>query len=121
MPVISEATALKIIKRSNEETQKVWMKFHMEYQQEREKVRYHHRRWQAHRWVNPQNQRYYSADLEQDLFGEWVLNCRWGSLRSQRGGVKITAVQSWEEGRAMIDALAKRRCKRGYQIAASNG
>lgn len=32
-------------------------------------------RWQ---WQHPLNQRYYVADLHQDLLGDWVLTQVWG-------------------------------------------
>lgn len=37
------------------------------------------------RWVNLERQRYYLADVVQDLFGEWTLVYAWGGIGALRG------------------------------------
>lgn len=68
----------------------------------------------THRWINPENQRYYSVRLEQDLFGDWTLVACWGGLNSKLGGLKISRVDSEEQGLEEITKIAKRRRQRGY-------
>lgn len=66
------------------------------------------------RWVHPEKQRYYLADLVQDLFGEWTLVKAWGGLGSSRGGMRNTLVTSHEAGLIRIKEINKRRKQRGY-------
>jgi hypothetical protein len=67
-----------------------------------------------YRWVNPEKGRYYSVYLDLDLFGHWVLTKAWGGLNSHRGQVRKVCVGSKEAGLQAIQALDKRRKKRGY-------
>lgn len=60
--------------------------------------------------------RYYRVELAQDLFGDTVLELRWGGLNSNRGGKKTLIVESWEQGLERIEAIGKRRNQRGYWL-----
>ncbi len=55
--------------------------------------------WQ---WTNPENGRYYQADLVRDLFGDWSLVLAWGGQGSQRGKMRSTFVPSHEAGLELI-------------------
>ncbi len=66
------------------------------------------------RWINPNNRRYYQADLVKDLFGDWTLVKIWGGLGTRRGNYGITGVSSYDDGLLKIDALGDNREKRGY-------
>ena len=68
------------------------------------------------RWVNPDNRRYYQADLVKDLFGDWTLVKVWGSLDSHQGNQKICLVSGKEKGLAEIQKLMKERECRGYRM-----
>jgi predicted DNA-binding WGR domain protein len=67
--------------------------------------------WQ---WTNPENGRYYQADLVLDLFGNWSLVLAWGGLGSNRGSMRTTSVPSHEDGLKQIMKIDKRRKQRGY-------
>lgn len=73
----------------------------------------------THRWINYENQRYYTAQLVQDLFGDWTLVSCWGGLHSHRGGMRVTRMPSREDGHQEIRKIAKRRLQRGYEEVAS--
>jgi predicted DNA-binding WGR domain protein len=68
------------------------------------------------RWINEEKRRYYQAALVRDLFDSWVLVTAWGSVDSQRGNMHSTAVESFEDGQARMQALARRRRQRGYRL-----
>jgi hypothetical protein len=60
--------------------------------------------------------RIYNAVLCQDLFEQWMVIQSWGGRGNLRGGGKITHVDSFEDGLAMLEAITKRREQHGYQI-----
>lgn len=66
------------------------------------------------RWVHPEKQRYYQADLVKDLFGEWTLVWAWGGTETTRGRQRITGVASYKEGLRRVTDMDIRRRKRGY-------
>ncbi|MEA3640238.1 MAG: WGR domain-containing protein [Lamprobacter sp.] len=70
----------------------------------------------THRWINRENQRYYSVRLVQDLFGDWTLVICWGGANSKRGGMRVTPVESQEEGEEEIRKMSKRRRQHGYAV-----
>lgn len=72
------------------------------------------------RWVHPEKLRYYQVELLQDLLGDWTLVQCWGGLDSRRGRMRILAVPSEAAGQAQIEAIARRRCQRGY-VSQSGG
>ncbi len=65
-------------------------------------------------WVHEEKRRYYCAWVQQDLFSDWVLCCRWGSLDSARGGQKTLLCHSKELGATLLQKMEKRRASRGY-------
>ena len=66
------------------------------------------------RWINPDRFRYYQVHLVQDLLGDWTLIQVWGALHSRRGGMRMSAVVSYEAGLERIARIGKRRRQRGY-------
>lgn len=67
------------------------------------------RRWQS-------ETRYYTAEVVQDLFGEWALLCSWGGLGGRRGSYRFSYMPSYQAAVAAIERLDKRRQQRGYQL-----
>lgn len=70
-------------------------------------------------WANPDNRRYYQANLVQDLFGDLTLVRAWRNLDSQRGNPTIGWVASETEGLGRIRTLINERERRGYSLAAT--
>lgn len=68
------------------------------------------------RWIHSEKDRYYLADLVQDLFGDWVLVLCWGAIGSRRGQLRVIAVPSHDEGLVRLETIAKRRQQRGYRL-----
>lgn len=60
--------------------------------------------------------RYYWCALRRNLFGEWVLQCKWGGRRTGKGGQRATLCADIEEGHRLIQDVLKRRCCRGYEL-----
>ena len=58
--------------------------------------------------------RMYVVALVQDLFQDWVLMQSWGGRFSQRGGGKIHAVATREEGIVQLQRVARQRFAHGY-------
>ena len=52
--------------------------------------------------------RIYTAVLDQDLLGDWTLTQSWLSRNGKRGG-KVNLVESFAQGIAMLEKIAKRR------------
>ena len=73
------------------------------------------------RWINDMTNRYYQAELTQDLLGEWTVVTAWGGLGSHRGGMRSTGVASYADGLAQLEAIGKRRHQRGYRRVAATG
>lgn len=65
-------------------------------------------------WINPEMARYYQVFLDQDLFGDWTLIKVWGGIGSNRGRMHSTGVGSYEAGIELVDEIARRRARRGY-------
>jgi hypothetical protein len=60
--------------------------------------------------------RFYTAVLDRDLFGQWTVKRSWGSSRNGQGGGRLTVVESFEAGVALLGVIAKRREKLGYVL-----
>lgn len=70
---------------------------------------------QATRLRFASNSRIYNAVLTQDLLEDWTVVQSWGGKGNLRGGGKITHVESFEAGMALLRSIAKTRKKHGYQ------
>ena len=63
-----------------------------------------------------ENTRYYSRQLCQNLFGEWVVVRRWGKISALEGrSLEHTTCSSYEEGRRLICQRERRRFQRSYK------
>lgn len=70
------------------------------------------RRWQS-------ADRYYTAMLVQDLFGQWTVFRAWGGLRSALGSALVEVVADYQAGLSALRELDKRRRARGYSRMAA--
>ena len=73
-----------------------------------------------YRWINPEKGRYYHAHLDNDLFGGWTLVLAWGGLRNRRGNMQVNAVSSYEDGLKRLQAIDRRRGRRGYCLVGTH-
>ncbi len=69
-------------------------------------------RWITTRWQK--GNRYYVAELMQDLFGAWILKRTWGSIQTHRGHSKTLCADDYEHARKLLREVEKRRKTRGY-------
>lgn len=70
------------------------------------------------RWVEvrfKRGDRFYCAELKQNLFHQWVVVRRWGGTVSGRWGTNETPCESYEEGLRIMERIGKRRAKRDYR------
>jgi len=63
--------------------------------------------------------KFYKTILSQDLFGEWVLERKWGSKFSKRGGEKTNYCSSYQEGLGKLRNISKIRKRHRYLIIQS--
>ena len=59
----------------------------------------------------------YSVALDRDLFDQWTVTRSWARKENNLRGKRITHVDSFEAGLALVQAIARMREKRGYQRA----
>lgn len=71
----------------------------------------------ADRWVRRSAARYYEATLQVNLFGEWEVLNVWGGIGSRQGGHRCLPVAQREAGLELLEAVGRRREKRGYERA----
>ena len=69
------------------------------------------------RWESPT--RYYTAELYQDLFGDWVLVTSRGGRSNRLGALRITPVSCEEEGFKCMRALGRLRERHGYVVVSA--
>lgn len=67
-------------------------------------------------WVNPTNSRFYVVRLSLDLFGFWVIEQHWGSLRSNRHGQQKRIFESKEDADRAMQAIDRLRLWHGYIV-----
>ena len=60
--------------------------------------------------------RFYTAVLDQDMFGQWTVMRTWGSTRNGQGGGRMSVVESFEAGLALLQIIRRRRERHGYQL-----
>ena len=68
--------------------------------------------WRRQDWQK--DTRYYSAELRQNLFGQWVVLRRWGRVTALQGQSLEHPCESYEQGLEILSAIEKRRSQRGY-------
>lgn len=71
-------------------------------------------RWVKRDWQRPSDGRYYQAQLQQDLFKNWIVVRRWGTIHSRRGRTLETTCATYEAAVSELMGLEKRRAQRGY-------
>ena len=70
-------------------------------------------RWRRQDWCK--QTRYYSCELRQNLFGQWVVVRRWGQISALKGQSLEHSCSSYEEGLDLLSQVEKRRSQRGYR------
>ena len=58
--------------------------------------------------------RYYRVDLNQDLWGQWVLTKRWGRAGTALGQTRRVACRGYADGLNLLAQIERRRFQRGY-------
>ena len=66
-------------------------------------------------WRHDRKRRFYSAWLERDLLGDWVLIRTWGSLDTRLGRGAQEVVPDYAAGVEALRRLDRRRRRRGYR------
>lgn len=67
-------------------------------------------------WLNIEKNRFYRIVIEKDGANDIILNHKWGSCNSNRGGKKNISVQTEAEMQDFIKKMLKRRKVRGYEL-----
>ena len=70
-----------------------------------------------YKWLNTEKNRFYNITMKKDG-DKIVLNHKWGSCVSNRGGKKDILVESETEAKKTIEQMIKRRKSRGYDLIA---
>lgn len=66
-------------------------------------------------WENPDNNRYYEAHLDKDLFG-WCLTKVWGRRGTKLGGMKHFPCETFAAGEILLEQIKKQRQRKHYQL-----
>ncbi|EDX82747.1 hypothetical protein S7335_1050 [Synechococcus sp. PCC 7335] len=75
-------------------------------------MNYEVERWHRQDWQK--GTRFYSCQLCQNLFGEWIVLRRWGRVSALSGQSLEHVCHTYEEGLEIVAAIEKRRRQRGY-------
>jgi hypothetical protein len=59
--------------------------------------------------------RFYTAVLDQDMFGQWTVTRSWGSTRNGQGGGRMSVVENFEAGLVLLQVIRRRRERLGYR------
>ena len=77
------------------------------------------KQWLYSVWLN--ETRYYSIELGQNLFGNWIVKCTWGRYKTQGAGQSNSTVcGDYEQALAIYKKEQTRRIKRGYVLQREN-
>ena len=76
-------------------------------------MNYEVERWRRQDWRK--GTRFYSCQLCQNLFGEWVVVRRWGRASALKGQSIEHLCSSYDEGFDIFRGVEKRRAQRGYK------
>lgn len=71
--------------------------------------------WCKKRWTTAS--RYYVVEIKQNLFGEWLIERRWGGLKNHRGNCQSTTTENYHHALSLLDSIEKRRKTRGYHLS----
>jgi predicted DNA-binding WGR domain protein len=81
--------------------------------------------WWTRRWekVDPESgqRRFYTAELRQDLWGDWLFIKAWGRIGQKPSRVVIVPVTAQDEALELVNGVAKVRRQHGYLEIAVNG
>lgn len=71
------------------------------------------------RWYKPTDKgiRYYTAQLHQDLWGDWVVTRTWGRKGTRLGRSMNVLCESYEAGMKELESVQLRRKQHGYNLA----
>lgn len=58
--------------------------------------------------------RYYVVGVVQDLFGNWMVQRKWGSIQTNRGNTITLDAENYEHALKLVNDVEKRRKTRGY-------
>ena len=64
----------------------------------------------------PDNAPLFTADLKQDLLGDWIVTQSWGGKTDTPGGGRITVVSDQEAGFKMLQKIVQKKQKTGYRL-----
>jgi len=78
------------------------------------KMEYQLEKWKRQDWRK--NNRHYSCEVRQNLFGQWVVLRRWGRVSAKQRQSREQVCDGYEEGLQIFEAVGKRRVTRGYRI-----
>lgn len=70
-------------------------------------------KWKRQDWQK--GTRHYSVEVRQNLFGQWVVLRRWGRVSAIQGQCIEVVCDRYEQGLEILEAVEKRRAKRGYR------
>lgn len=70
-------------------------------------------KWKRQDWRK--NNRHYSCEVRQNLFGQWVVLRRWGRVSALAGQSLEQFCISYEESLKIFEAVERRRSRRGYR------
>jgi hypothetical protein len=59
--------------------------------------------------------------LDRDLFDQWTVTRSWGSSRNGQGGGRMSVVDSFEAGMALLQTIRRRRERHGYRLSMGAG
>ena len=68
--------------------------------------------WLMQRWQK--GNRYYVAEVTQDLFGAWLFKRSWGSVNTHRGRNVTVYADGYDHALKLFIETEKRRKQRGY-------
>ncbi|MGB5635561.1 MAG: WGR domain-containing protein [Waterburya sp.] len=71
-------------------------------------------RWKSSLWRR--DTRYYTIELRQNLFGEWIVVRSWGDLGSKRGRQLEQVCDNIKSAELVFKKAEKRRITRKYQL-----
>ncbi|OFA15477.1 hypothetical protein A4U49_12470 [Acidithiobacillus ferrivorans] len=81
--------------------------------------------WWTRRWekVDPESgqRRFYTAELRQDLWGDWLFIKAWGRIGQRPSKVVIAPVMGAAEALELAGQVAQKRRQHGYVEIAVNG
>ncbi len=67
-------------------------------------------------WYKPTDKgiRYYTAQLHQDLWGNWIVTRTWGRKGTHLGRSMNVLCESYEDGLEQLETVKSRRKQHGY-------